>query len=147
MASTAITTAGTVLAIDNALPATYNQAGFEALSYDTVGELTEIGEFGKEYALVTHNPINDRQTYKFKGSYNNGSITLQMASDEDDAGQAVVITALGSDTSVSFKVTHQDATVDYFTGKVMSYKKNVGSSDSILSASVTVELDSDVVNV
>jgi hypothetical protein len=141
------TTAGTIIAVDNALPATYDQAGFEALSYDTVGEIIEIGEFGKEYALVTLNTLEDRKTQKFKGSYNNGSIGLQLAIDTADTGQTTMKALRDLDTSGSFKVTYQDSTVDYFTGKVMSYKKNVGASDSILSASVTVEIDSDVVNV
>lgn len=146
MPSTAQTTAGTTLAVSNSLPATYDSTGFGALSYSTVGEITEIGEFGKEYALVTHNPLDDRKTYKFKGSYNNGSLSLQMACDVSDAGQAIMLTAQDSDTSVSIKVTHQDGSIDYFTGQVMSYKKNVGSADSIYTASTTLEIDSDIVS-
>ena len=147
MASNAFTSAGTTIAISAALPATYNSTGFAALTYTTIGEITDAGEFGKEYNLVTHNPLADRKTYKRKGSYNNGSMTLQMGRVPDDAGQVLLLAAQDSDDSYSFKITLQDGTVNYFTGQVMSYRTSIGSVDQITSASVTVEVDSDIVEV
>jgi hypothetical protein len=147
MASNAFTSAGTTIAISAALPATYNSTGFAALTYTSIGEITDAGEFGKEYNLVTHNPLADRKTYKRKGSYNNGSMTLQMGRVPDDAGQVLLLAAQDSDDSYSFKITLQDGTVNYFTGQVMSYRTSIGSVDTITSASVTVEVDSDIVEV
>ena len=143
----ASTTAGTTFAVSASLPATYDSTGFAALTYTACGEITDIGEFGKEYQLVTHTPLATRKTEKFKGSYNNGSLALQMASDTSDTGQGTLVTALGSDNSYSFKVTHQNGDVDYFTGKVMSYRVAVGGADSIKSATVAIEIDSDIVSV
>lgn len=145
MASNASTTAGTTIAVSSSLPATYNASGFSALTYTAAGEITDVGEYGKEYALVTHTPIADRKTYKFKGSYNNGSLSLQMASYPADSGQAILITGLDSDASISFKITHQNGDVDYFTGKIMSYRVSVGGADAIKMATVAVEIDSDIV--
>lgn len=141
----AITTAGTVISASASLPATYDLAGFAALSYTAVGEITEIGEYGKEYNIVTHTPLATRRTQKLKGSYNEGSLALQMAYDSADSGQTILIAALDSDASISFKITDQDGTVDYFTGKVMSYRKNIGGVDSIRSASTAIEIDSNIV--
>jgi hypothetical protein len=147
MASNAFTSAGTTVAISASLPATYDAAGFGALTFTTIGEITDAGEYGKEYNLVTHNPLADRKTYKRKGSYNNGSMTLQMGRVPDDAGQVLLLSAQDSDNSYSFEVTLQDGTVNYFTGQVMSYRTSIGSVDQITSASVTVEVDSDIVEV
>jgi hypothetical protein len=147
MASNAFTSAGTTVAISASLPATYDAAGFGALTFTTIGEITDAGEYGKEYNLVTHNPLADRKTYKRKGSYNNGSMTLQMGRVPDDAGQVLLLAAQDSDNSYSFEVTLQDGTVNYFTGQVMSYRTSIGSVDQITSASVTVEVDSDIVEV
>jgi hypothetical protein len=147
MASNAFTSAGTTVAISASLPATYDAAGFGALTFTTIGEITDAGEYGKEYNLVTHNPLADRKTYKRKGSYNNGSMTLQMGRVPDDAGQVLLLAAQDSDNSYSFEVTLQDGTVNYFTGQVMSYLTSIGSVDQITSASVTVEVDSDIVEV
>jgi hypothetical protein len=144
MATTASSTSGTTIKVSAALPATYNVAGFALLTYTAAGEVTDIGEYGKEYNLITHNPIADRKTYKFKGNYNNGTLALQMASVPADAGQAILLTALDSDNSISVEITHQNGDIDYFTGKVMSYRKGV-ASESIKTASVAFEIDSDIV--
>jgi hypothetical protein len=141
------TSAGSTIGIATGTPATYDATGFNALTFTTVGEVTDIGEFGKEYNLVSHTPVGGRQVKKFKGSYNNGSIQVQMGRDSSNAGQTAMKTALASDASYSFKITLQDLTKIYFTGKVMSYKTNVGSVDQITGATTTIEIDSDITEV
>jgi hypothetical protein len=85
---------------------------------------------------------------KLKGSYNNGAIQLQMARDQAVANnQDKLKTALASDASYAFRVTLQDGTKLYFTGKVMSYKTGVGSVDQMTAATCAVEIDGDIVEV
>ena len=149
MATAAASTSGTVISVSATLPTTYDDSattGFPSLTYTATGEVTDIGEYGKEYNLITHNPIGDRKTYKFKGNYNNGSLSLQMASVAADAGQAILLTALDSDTSISVEIEHQGGEISYFSGKVMSYKVAV-AAESIKSATATFEIDSDIVEV
>ena len=81
------TSAGTTIAISAVLPATDDAAGYNALTWAAIGEVTDLGEFGREYATVTHNPVASRRTIKRKGSYNDGTMALQLALDRDDAGQ------------------------------------------------------------
>lgn len=134
--------AGTTIAICATIPATFDQAGYEStdLVFTTIGEITDGGEHGREYALITHNPISTRGTRKLKGSFNEGSKTLQLAIDDDDAGQLILKTALTSDSDFSFKVSYPGGGKDYFQAKVMSFKKAATSVDSIRSASVTLEI-------
>lgn len=149
MATTATSTSGTVISVSAALPTTYDDnitTGFPSLSFSATGEVTDIGEYGKEYNLISHNPIGDRKTYKFKGNYNNGSLALAMASVPADVGQAIMLTALDSDLAISVKITHQDGAISYFTGKVMSYKVAV-AAESIKTAACSFEIDSDIVEV
>jgi hypothetical protein len=142
------TSAGSTVAIAVTLPGTYDATGFNALTWKVVGEITDIGEFGKEFNLVNHNPIGTRQIKKLKGSFNNGSLQLQMARDAAGASNQIELrNALASDNSYSFRVTLQDGTKIYFTGKVMSFKTNVGGVDQITGATCAVELDSDIVEV
>ncbi len=142
------TVAGTKIYISNALPATYDSTGFVALSYTEVGEVTDIGTFGKDYTLVTHNPVGDRKTYKFRGTYNNGSLALKMAKAtlaNTDAGQVIAATVAGADTSASFKITAQDSSDSFFTGKIMSIMTAVGGPNSMLGSEIKIEIDSDIV--
>jgi len=140
------TSAGTTIGIGPA-PSTYDAAGFGAVSFDTIGEVTDAGEYGKIYNLVTHNPLASRKTEKYKGSYNNGSITLQLAIDEADVGQLAANAAVLTDLSYSIKVVKQDGSIDYFTAQVMSFTDNVGSVDNIEAGSIQLEIDDDIVKV
>lgn len=145
--SDAFTSAGTTISVCATAPATYDQSGFEALSFTEIGEVTDMGEFGKTYNVVTHNPIGNRQTVKRKGSYNNGTVSLQMARVPSDAGQAILVAAVDSDNSYSFKVVLQDTTVLYFSAQVTSYPVNIGNVDSITAATVNCEIDNEIIEV
>lgn len=145
--SLAFTSAGTTLRVSASLPATNDAAGFAALTYTLVGEVVDLGSYGKKYNLVTHNPIDDRKTVKRKGSYNSGTLAMKMARVPANAGQAILVTASGSDTAISFKITLQNGTINYFQGLVMGYTTDLGSVDQITSASVDVEVTEDIIEV
>ena len=147
MASKAFTSAGTKLFISASAPATYNKTGFEALTFTEIGEVSEMGEFGRQYNLVTFNTLGDRRTVKRKGSYNDGTIACQMARVPDDAGQTILTTAVNSDNSYSIKIKLQDGTVFYTSAQVMSYTTNIGNVDQITSATVNLEIDKDILEV
>lgn len=145
--TSAFTSAGSTIEISLTAPVTFDAAGYAALTWVEVGEVVDIPEFGKEYNLVTHNPLKDKRTRKKKGSYNNGSFTLNMARAPGDAGQADMLEALDDVDSVAFRVTLQDGTKMNFMALVMSYKTGVGTVDQITVASSTLEIDSEVVEV
>ena len=134
------TSAGSTLKISASAPATFNAAGYSALVFTSVGEITDLGEFGREFTLVTHNPVGSRGTQKFKGSFNEGTMNLSLGLDTDDAGQVLMKAGSLSDTAYSFEVTTQNGDSYYFQAMVMSFKVGVGSVDSITTATCTLEI-------
>src|SRR6476646_10131270 len=100
--------AGTTLKISAATPATFDAAGYAALTFTNVAEITDLGEFGREFALITHNPISSRGTVKKKGSFNEGTMALKLGLDTDDAGQILMKAAALSDNDYSFLITSQN---------------------------------------
>ena len=134
------TVAGTTIGVSAVLPATYNVAGYAALTFVNIGNIEDGGEHGREYAEVTFNPIDTRGTQKFKGSFNEGSKTLSIGYNSDDAGMALLKTALNDDDDYAFEVEYPDGDIDYFIGKVMTLTKATGSVDSIRMASVTLAI-------
>lgn len=140
------TSAGTTIGISAGLPATDDAAGYGALTFTPIGEVTDLGEYGKVFNLVTHNPIATRRTEKFKGSFNEGSISMGIGEDTSDAGQILLDTAVESDANFAFEITAQDGDIDYFQAKVMSKTVNVGSVDSIRSSTVQLEITSGIVD-
>lgn len=143
-----MTSAGSTLSIATGSPATYDGTGFVAMTYVVVGEVTDIGEVSnRDYAVVSHSPVGSRSVKKFKGSYNTGTIQIQMARDTANAGQTALRAALLSDADYSCRITLQDLSKIYFVGKVTSFKTSVGSVDQITGANCTIELSGDVVEV
>lgn len=137
---------GTFLAISDDLPATEDVAGYTAVGvvFVTIGEVTEIPEFGPAHEVVTHVPLSTGLTAKYHGAKNNGSLTVPMALDISDAGQTLAKTALANKDRHSFRVTYADGSIDFFQGKVMSFTRGA-SIGAVVSASVMIEIETDIV--
>lgn len=145
--SKAMTSAGTTIEISAALPATYDQTAFTALAYTEIGEVSDLGEFGREYNIVKFNPLKDRRTVKRKGSFDDGTVQVQLAKAATDAGQILLKSAVNSDASHSVKIVLQDGTTFYFTAQVSSSTVNVGNVDQITSSTFKLEIDNDIIEV
>jgi len=148
------TSAGTTLRIAVAAPATFDAAGYGLLFPTTptaanpiIGEITELGEFGREYTLVTHSPIGTRVIQKQKGAINAGTMSLQLALSEADLGQIMLKAASQSDAAHSFALTAQGGRRVFFRAMVMSFTSNLGGVDSIASGSVTLEITANAAGV
>lgn len=143
------TSAGTTLYVSASKPATYDAAGFQALfaSMTEVAEITDLGEFGRKYELVTHKALGRRNTVKRKGSYDDGSINLPMARDASDEGQELLKEAALSDESYSYCIELQDLTKFFFSAQCMGMPVNVGSVDSITGYSAELQIDNEIIEV
>lgn len=140
--------ATTTIAISASLPSTFDDdvsTGYPSVTYTTIGEVTDWSAGGKVFNVVTSNPIAQRNTDKYKGTVNNGADTFTVNRDDDDAGQVIVLAALGSDNAYSFQITFSDSTVDYYTGKVVSFDTVAGGADSIVQRTIQVERNRDTV--
>lgn len=148
--SNVFTSTGTQYAVSAAVPVTYDEAGFVALTWTEVAEVTDMGEYGATYEVVSHNPLATKRTIKRKGTVNDGAMALQLGRDPSDAGQLLLIAGVdgaAADVVHSHRVTLQDGTIQYVTGQIFSYTTNIGASNQIVGAAVTVELDNAIVEV
>lgn len=145
MASKARSSAGTKIYTSASLPATYDNTGFVALTYTEIGEISDLGSFGKAFNLVTFMPLGTRQVFKVKGSFNNGTVSLKLASAPTDAGQVALEVGLQSDAAYSFKVVTQSGSTFFFTAKIMKFPLEVGSVDQIMGAMCDLEIDNDII--
>jgi hypothetical protein len=149
---TVYTSAGSTLTISASTPATFDGSGYAAVFAASpgpalVGEVTDLGEFGREFALVTHMPVGSRGTQKFKGSFNEGTMAISLGLDTDNAGQILMKSASLSDNNYSFMVTTQSGDKYFFQAKVMSFKVNIAGVDSITTASASLELTTNAAGV
>lgn len=146
--SNVFTSAGTRIYLSAAaVPSTYNAAAFLALTWVEIAEVSDIGEFGREYNLVTFNPLANRRTVKRKGTFNDGSSTLQVGRVASDQGQALLNGAVNDDDSYPIKIVLQEGTTFFFAAKVMSSTANIGNADQIVGGAIKIEVDNDIIEV
>lgn len=141
------TSAGTNVYISAGVPATYDAAGFGALTFTEIEEVTNIGAIGATRAVVKHTTLSDGIVHKRKGSTDYGEMSLTMGRVITDAGQALVLAAVASNASYAFKITLQDSTNLFFQGQVTSYPITIGGNDSVVTSEVSVALDQPIVEV
>lgn len=134
------TSAGTVLSVCASAPATYNQAGYEALTWTEAGEVDNLGEFGRVYELLTRKPLASRGTVKRKGSYDEGNLPLQLSYDKNDAGQTILLAGSLSDNPYYFRIVTPDSTDFYFEAMVMSFRWSAPTSSSFFNCMVQLEI-------
>lgn len=140
------TAAGSALAISAATPATFDVAGYAALTYTEIGQIEKIGSLGATFEKVEFKPLKG-PVQKHKGSVNYGALQPSLAHDEADAGQTLLRTAAANATSTlySFKVTLADGARRFFQGRVFGYPETIDGADSILMAMPSVEIDTAIV--
>ena len=136
MASNVYTAAGTVFSISASLPAAHTIAGFEALTYTPIAEVVDGGSGGKQYNLVDHSELGEREVKQVKGSFTQGTRELSLGRDINDAGQRIILDALDDDNLYSFKILYQNGDINYVTARVTSYTDEIGTIDSIISSKV-----------
>lgn len=141
-ATSAFTSAGSSLAISATLPASLTATAYGVPLYTNIGEVTDAGSLGRTYNIVNHNPLATRGTVKIKGSFDDGTMTVQLAYAPGDAGQVLVETALNSDAFYAFRLTLQDGTIKYFQAQVTSAPVNVGTVDQITGLTVNLSIKS-----
>lgn len=146
MATNAKSGTGSKLYVSSTLPATNTKAGYTALTWVLVGDTTDIGEYGPEYTMLEHTPIDSGVTQKIKGNASYGSLPAKMASVPGDAGQVILLAASTSTNDYAFKIEKTDGDIDVFVGQVSSFKATV-QGNIILSKSVNIDLNSAPINI
>lgn len=141
------TAAGTKLAIVSGAPATYDITGFAALSFVDVSDVVTLGEFGGSSQVVSFIGLTDVVEQKFKGSFNAGSMSINVGNDLTDAGQVVLSAgAKPTDNTIhSVKVTFPNTLVVYFTCIVTGFNLSVPDANSVISATGSLELNNEVI--
>jgi len=145
MSSNAYTSAGTEIAVSQSLPDNISLDEFDILQYTTIGDLSDIGEFTETKEILTYYDVRSNNPKKKVGNSSFGNISLTMANIRDDEGQSIIQNAFSNSTEVSIRIDVREPHSYYFTGIISGYSVNIGGSDQIVSASVTIELTSDVI--
>jgi len=125
------TALGATLKISASVPATYDAAGYAALSYTKIGSVENIGPVGVTQEIVTFTDLETGILQKFKGTKDGGSPSITIAQDTDDAGQILLDTALNSQSAYSTLLTFPNGDKFYFMSMITSMPVTVGGANDI----------------
>lgn len=131
---------GTRIYVSATLPVTYTQAGYEALTFTEIAEITDINEFGKQWDKVEHTPLATAGKQKYKSFFDEGNLTLPLARSSGDAGQKIVQTLLDAQNAAgAFKIAFPSGAIVYLSGQVFSFTD--GNVNTMRGGNITVEID------
>lgn len=136
MAVTLTPTAGVLVQVSAADPATFNAAGYEALTWTNVGGFDNIGEIGDGYEMQNFDSITDGRL-KYRGILDAGEIEANMADDPADAGQVILKAAFdaakGSTGEViSLRIIDQSDNYTACQIKVGTWRRNYGGANDVI---------------
>jgi hypothetical protein len=123
---------------------------YEADTYTTVGEVSEIGEFGDERAVVEFMSLADSRVRKARGSANAGDCQVTYAYDSTNSGQdalrtAFLVTSQSAD-EYNFRIMFNDQistnpTTWYFRAKITARRVQSVSNDNIVTVVATLAIN------
>lgn len=142
------TVANTKLYVAVAAPATYDAAGYLALTWVEVGLITSFGSVtGREYNTATLETVSDAQVREKKGNYKLPPVEMECAWAETDAGQIIIAAAANDYTIPSFKVVKQSGGIRYFPAQVSKFIENLGTSNDAIKGAFTLLRQRNTINV
>ena len=112
-------------------------AEYEALTWQEILEVEDLGNVGDVSSEVTGAAISDSRIRKAKGARNAGTMNVICFDTVPlDAGQEAVIAAEASNSNYAFKIELPEPAVGtagtiYFRGLVMSNEYRLGTNDNI----------------
>lgn len=143
------TSATTTLWVSETLPATYTEAGFEAVTgWIQVTELSNAGQVGGTTTVTNHIDVSTGKVVKRGGSVNYGQMALTMARHKG-ADMIALREAFADRQPRAFRIVYPTAVgeQEFFTGVVVSLPTSIGTADQILDMSITIEIDDEVLTV
>lgn len=147
------TASGAKLFIASAAGTPATLTAYQALTWQEVGEIEDLGEFGDESESVNFTALSDARTRKLKGPRDAGSMPIVVGDDMLDEGQIAMEAAEATPLDWPFKVVLNDAVTiagdnseHYFFGKVFSKRRNVGNASNVVRRTFNVGINSTILS-
>jgi hypothetical protein len=136
------TIAGATLSLSASIPATYDQAGYEAsaMVYTEIAEIENFGNHGMKATITEFTPVATGIVAKMKGSKNYGTMNLSIGSIPSNAGQVMLEAAAESNNHYSGKYVYPDGEVHYLDVVVATKEYQDGSVNNASKIAVDLAL-------
>jgi len=142
MAVTLTPVAGVVVEVSAAAPATFDETGFNALSFTEVGGFDQVPDLGDAYEDQSFDSVTDGRI-PYRGILDPGGGEFGMADDPADGGQIILKAAFGAakgSAAEKISMRIRDETGAYTAAQVLvsSWRRSYGGAQDIVRRSVSV---------
>lgn len=148
MATSPETNIGAVVAIAStgAVPDAQNsdldQSGFEALTWEDIPRVGQLGETGVDQGINTYETWGELLTAKQKGSAQGMDADLRFLDVVSDGATAVqTAAAIDDQDNYAFRVTYTSGDVEYLRGLVVGLRFSKGNNNDFREVIVTIALN------
>lgn len=135
---------GVTLAVVAGQPATFDETGYAALTFEPVGEVLSFGEFGSTVAEVQSQPLATGVTEFFAGFIEYGQMALGLERDASDAGQAIIqdhVDGANKRQAFSAQITLPDGEIIYCDVRAFSSTINVGGANAMIGSTANLRIN------
>lgn len=128
-------------------PATYDAAGYAALTWVNIGKVMSIPEIGDSHNMIDIDILSDGRVKHVIGSADGGMNQVTIAADGDDTGQTSLLTANGSNTQNAFRIVDPAPSSEtiYFSGLVAGLKDTERTTTAYKGKTFTMAVNTAVV--
>lgn len=140
MANETALSVGMTLSVAVGEPATYDSAGFEALSWTEITDVENVPEFGGSAEVAEFTPLASGVIDKGKGSINYGDTTIPIRRRITDVGQDMLQSGFDGtnrDEIHSVRLSHPSHGNLYFTAVISGFTYNPNDANSWYRGNVT----------
>lgn len=139
------TASGVTISLTAAQPASYDEAGYDTLFTTApipskIGELIGGPELKRMYQLISYNLMDRKSTEKHKGSFDDGSFTLNLVYDYEDDGQLIAQEALDSANAYSAMISLPNGVRAFFQMKVFGFGFGAPDANQMVGATMDVQI-------
>lgn len=137
---------GSIVSISESMPASYDAAGFNRLSYTPIKGLRDAGDIAEQHATSTRSLIGLDYSYQERAGEILPTLTWEVVRLKGNEGQQLLFDAFRKPAH-SFQITHEDGTELYFTATVKSRRRINLNGSSVLAYRFELDLQCRVVEV
>jgi hypothetical protein len=140
-------TAGTTFGISAGVPATFDVAGYVALSFTPTAEITNFGPFGGQWNNETKNFVALKGTQKVKTNFDPGALDLDLDLNTDGAGQVLMKSAHKSTALYAIEITTPNGDIYYCQVLVNSFDVNLSGQGAKQTATSSLAVSTSITDV
>lgn len=129
--------AGATVSLVGGVPATYDESGFAALSWVSIGKIKSLTLNAAQWQEVTSTYLSQTFEEVRKGTRKAGGVELKIDI-KSDAGQTLCKTAANSRDEYNLKVAYSNGVVQYRRVLVMNFSQDGGDANAMNGATLSM---------